>query len=149
RAVLSNGLGLYEEALAAAGSAAEHQEVVAENWGLSELVEPATRCGRTDLATAAMERLDTKAQATGTDWARGVAARSRALLADGSDAERWFRTAIEHLDRTRVRAELARAHLLYGEWLRRVGRRLDARTELNIAHELFSSMGMEAFAERT
>jgi len=149
RAVLSNALGLYEEALAAATSAAEHREVVAENWGLSELVEPATRCRRTDLAKDAMERLAFKAQATGTDWALGVAARSRALLGEGADAERSFRTAIEHLERTRVRAELARTHLLYGEWLRREGRRLDARAELNVAHELFTSMGMEAFAERT
>jgi DNA-binding CsgD family transcriptional regulator len=148
RAVVSNGLGLYEEALAAAATASEHREVVAENWGLSELVEPATRCGRTDLATDAMDRLATKAQATRTEWALGVAARARALLGQGADAERWFRTAIEHLGRTRVRAELARTRLLYGEWLRRESRRLDARAELNTAHELFTSMGMEAFAER-
>ena len=138
----------YEEALAAAASASEHREVVAENWGLSELVEPATRCGRTDLATDALERLATKAQATRTDWALGIEARARALLGEGADAERWFRTAIEHLGRTRVRAELARTHLLYGEWLRRESRRLDARAELNVAHELFTSMGMQAFAER-
>jgi DNA-binding CsgD family transcriptional regulator len=148
RAVLSNGLGLYEEALAAAITASEHREVVAENWGLSELVEPATRCGRTDLATDAMKRLAAKAQATRTDWAFGIEARARALLGEGADADRWFRTAIEHLGRTRIRAELARTHLLYGEWLRREGRRLDARTELNAAHELFTTMGMEAFAER-
>jgi DNA-binding CsgD family transcriptional regulator len=148
RAVLANGLGRYEEALAAASSASEHREVVAENWGLSELIEPATRCGRTDLATDALERLARKAQATGTDWALGVEARSRALLADGDDAERCFRDAIERLGRTRVRAELARAHLLYGEWLRRQNRRLDARTELHLAHALFASMGIEAFAER-
>jgi DNA-binding CsgD family transcriptional regulator len=148
RAVLCNGLGLYQEALAAAVAASEHQEVVAENWGLSELVEPATRCGMTDLATDAMKRLATKANATRTDWALGIEARARALLGQGADAERWFRTAIEHLSRTRVRAELARTHLLYGEGLRREGRRLDARAELNLAHELFTSMGMEAFAER-
>jgi DNA-binding CsgD family transcriptional regulator len=148
RAVLCNGLGRYEEAVAAAVSASEHREVVAENWGLSELVEPAMRCGRTDLATEAMNRLATKAQATRTDWALGIEARARALLDHGADAERWFRTAIEHLGRTRVRAELARTHLLYGERLRRDRRRLDARTELNTAHELFTSMGMEAFAER-
>ena len=148
RAVLCNGLGQYEEALAAAASASEHREVVAENWGLSELVEPATRCGRTDLATDALERLAAKAQATRTDWALGIEARARALLGEGADAERWFRKAIDHLGRTRVRAELARTHLLYGEWLRRESRRLDARAELNVAHELFTSMGMEAFAER-
>jgi DNA-binding CsgD family transcriptional regulator len=148
RAVLCNGLGHYEEALAAAASASGHQEVVAENWGLSELVEPATRCGRADLATEALKRLSTKAQATRTDWALGIEARARALLSEGADAERWYRTAIEHLGRTLVRAELARTHLLYGEWLRRQSRRLDARAELNVAHEQFTSMGMEAFAER-
>ena len=149
RAVLCNGLGRYEEALAAAASACEHREVVAENWGLSELVEPATRCGRLDLATDALERLAAKARATRTDWALGVEARARALLGEGPDAERWLRTAIDHLGRTRVRAELARTHLLYGEWLRRESRRVDARAELNVAHDLFTSMGMEGFAERT
>jgi DNA-binding CsgD family transcriptional regulator len=148
RAVLCNGLGLYQEAVAAAVAASEHREVVAENWGLSELVEPATRCGMTDLATDAMKRLATKANATRTDWALGIEARARALLDRGADAEHWFRTALEHLGRTRVRAELARTHLLYGEGLRREGRRLDARAQLNLAHELFTSMGMEAFAER-
>ncbi len=148
RAVLCNGLGRYEEALAAAVSASEHQEVVAENWGLTELVEPATRCGRTDLATDALERLAGKAQATRTEWALGIEARTRALLGEGADAERWFRTAIDHLGRTRVRAELARTRLLYGESLRREGRRVDARAQLNVAHELFTSMGMQAFAER-
>ena len=148
RAVLCSGLGRYEEALAAAITASEHREVVAENWGLSELVEPATRCGRSDLAADAMNRLAAKAQAAQTDWALGVEARARALLGDGGDADRWFRTAIEHLDRTRVRAELGRTHLLYGEWLRREGRRIDARAELNAAHDLFTTMGMEAFAAR-
>jgi DNA-binding CsgD family transcriptional regulator len=148
RAVLSNGLGQYEDALAAAASASEHREVVAENWGLSELVEPATRCGRPDLAVDAVNRLCTKAQATGTHWACGIESRARALLAEDGDADRLFRTAIDHLARTRVRAELARTHLLYGEWLRREGRRLDARTELDVAHELFTSMGMEAFTQR-
>jgi len=148
RAVLCNGLGRYEEALAAATAASEHREVVAENWGLSELVEPATRCGRIDLATDAMNRLAAKAQATRTDWALGIEARARALLGQGGDAERWFDTVIEHLGRARVRAELARTHLLYGERLRREGRRVAARAELNVAQELFASMGMEAFADR-
>jgi DNA-binding CsgD family transcriptional regulator len=148
RAVLCNGLGRYEEALAAAVSASEHREVVAENWGLSELIEPATRCGRTDLAAAAMNRLAAKAQATRTEWALGIEARARALLSDGNDAARWFRTALEHLGQTRVRAELARTHLLYGERLRREGHRVDARAELGVAHDLFNSMGMAAFAER-
>ena len=148
RAVLCNGLGRYEQALAAAVTAAGHREIVAENWGLSELIEPATRCGRTDLATDAMNRLAAKAQAAHTDWALGIEARGRALLAEGPDADRWFRTASEHLGRTRVRAELARTHLLHGEWLRREGRRVDARAELNVAYQLFTSMGIQAFAER-
>jgi DNA-binding CsgD family transcriptional regulator len=148
RAVLCNGLGLYEEALSAAVTASEHQEIVAENWGLSELIEPATRCGRIDLATDSLNRLAAKAQAARTDWALGIEARARALLAEGDDADRWFRTAIDHLGRTRVRAELARTRLLYGEWLRREGRRVDARAELGVAHDLFASMGMESFAER-
>ena len=148
RAVLCNSLGRYEEALAAAVAASEHREIVAENWGLSELVEPAARCGRTDLAVDAIHRLAAKAQATQSQWALGIEARARALVAVGADAERWFSTAIEHLGQTRVRAELARTHLLYGEWLRRESRRLDARAELNVAHELFTAMGMEAFAER-
>ena len=148
RAVLCNGLGHYDEALAAACSASEHQEVVAENWGLSELVEPATRTGRTDLATDALNRLAAKARATQTEWALGIEARSRALLSEGDRAEGCFREAIEHLSRTRVRAELARAHLLYGEWLRRGNRRLEARVALRAAHDQFTAMGMEAFVER-
>jgi DNA-binding CsgD family transcriptional regulator len=148
RAVLCNGLGRYEDALAAASSIVEHQEMVAENWGLSELVEAAMRCGRPDLATNALNRLATKAAATGTDWARGIETRARALLAERADADHWFRTAIDHLRRTTVQAELARTHLLYGEWLRREGRRSDAREQLRIAHELFSGMGIPAFAER-
>jgi len=100
------------------------------------------------VATDALNRLTAKARVTRTDWALGIEARARALLGDGADADRWFRTAIEHLAKTSVRAELARTHLLYGERLRRDGRRVDARAQLNIAHELFTSMAMEAFAER-
>ena len=148
RAVLCNGLGQYEEAFVAASSASEHQEIVGENWGLSELIEPATRTGRTDLATDALDRLARKARATRTDWAFGIEARSRALLSEDDRAEGLFHEAIEHLSRTRVRAELARAHLLHGEWLRRQNRRSDARASLRTAHEQFTSMGMEAFAER-
>jgi len=148
RAVLCNGLGQYEEAVAAASSAIEFQEVVGENWGLSELIEPATRTGRIDLATDALNRLSRKARATGTDWALGIEARSRALLSEGARAEAWFHKAIEHLGATRVRAELARTHLLYGEWLRRESRRVDARAALRAAHGQFTSMGMAAFAER-
>jgi DNA-binding CsgD family transcriptional regulator len=148
-AVLYNATGRYAEALDASRRAVhDHRQLAAENWGLAELVESATRAGRTDLAVVALERLAEKTQASGTDWALGVEARSRALLA-GADSEEYFSSAIEHLSRTRVRTELARAHLLYGEWLRRANRRVDARDELSIAHEMFSSMGMEAFAERT
>jgi DNA-binding CsgD family transcriptional regulator len=149
-AVLCNGLGLYDEALAAArGACADPAEMVAHNWGMIELVESAARTGRTDLAAAALDRLTGKARACGTDWALGLEARSRALLSDGDIAESAFREAIGHLSRARVRAELARAHLLYGEWLRRANRRADARSELTLAHEMFTAMGMEGFAERT
>jgi DNA-binding CsgD family transcriptional regulator len=148
RAVLCNGLGEYEEALVAASSASEYREVVGENWGLSELFEPAARTGRTDLAADALDRLAKKARASGTDWALGIEARSRALMSEDDRAEAWFGEAIEHLGRTRVRAELARAHLLYGEWLRRENRRVDARVQLRAAHGQFTSMGMQAFAER-
>jgi len=148
RAVLCNGLGRYDEALAAACATSDHREVVAENWGLSELVESATRTGRRDVAMDALERLTRKARATGADWALGIEARSRALLSDGGDAERAFREAIERLSPTRVRAELARTHLLYGEWLRGENRRVDARAQLHAALDQFNAMGMEAFAER-
>ncbi|MGB0091923.1 MAG: LuxR C-terminal-related transcriptional regulator, partial [Solirubrobacteraceae bacterium] len=148
RAVLCNGLGRYEEALAAAASASEHREIVAENWGLSELIEPATRLGRIDLALAAQQRLSRKADATGTGWALGIDARSRALLSDDERAEGQFLEAVDHLSRTGVRAELARTRLLYGEWLRRMNRRVDARIQLRNALADFTSTGMEAFAER-
>jgi DNA-binding CsgD family transcriptional regulator len=148
RAVLCNGLGRYEEALTAAAVAAEHREIVAENWGLSELIEPATRTGRTELAADAHERLTKKAQATRTDWALGIAARSRALLGEDESSEGQFLEAIEHLSRTGVRAELVRTRLLFGEWLRRMNRRVDARATLRSAFEDFASIGMDAFAER-
>jgi DNA-binding CsgD family transcriptional regulator len=115
---------------------------------LTELVESAMRTGRTDLATAALDRLAGKTRASGTDWALGIEARSRALLGE-DDAEAWFRKAIEHLSRTRVQVELARAHLLFGEWLRRTNRRVDARGALSAAYEMFTAMGVEGFAERT
>jgi DNA-binding CsgD family transcriptional regulator len=149
RAVLCNGLGEYDEAFDAARSASEFEEVVVENWGLSELIEPAARTGRLDLATNAMERLTMKARETGTGWALGIEARSRALMSEGEIADDLFRQAIDHLGRTRLRTELARARLLYGEWLRREGRRVDAREQLRAAHDLFLEVGMEAFAERT
>ena len=140
----------YDEALAAArGACADPTEMVAHNWGLIELIESAARTGRTDLAADALHRLTTKAQACRTDWALGIEARSRALLSKGDAAERSFREAVGHLSRSRVRAELARAHLLYGEWLRQANRRADARNELTLAYEMFTAMQMEGFAERT
>jgi DNA-binding CsgD family transcriptional regulator len=148
RAVLSNGLGRYEDALTAAVAASECREVVAENWGLSELIEPATRTGRIDLASEAQRRLASKAHATGTDWALGIYARSRALLSEDEEAGSYFLEAIDRLSRTRVRAELGRTQLLYGEWLRRMNRRVDARAQLRTAYDAFTSMGMDAFAER-
>jgi DNA-binding CsgD family transcriptional regulator len=148
-AVLCNGLGEYDEALAAAqGACADPTEMVAHNWGLAELIESAVRAGAPDLAADALGRLTRKAQACRTDWALGIEARSRALLSTNA-AEPRFRAAIEHLGRARVRAELARAHLLYGEWLRRANRRTDARAELTLAYDMFTAMRMEGFAERT
>ena len=148
RAVLCNGLGEYEEALVAADSACRYREVVVENWGLSELIESAARTGRTDLAADAMDRLAGKARAAGTEWALGIEARSAALLSEGDRAEGHFRKAIDYLGRTRVRVELPRTHLLYGEWLRRENRRVDSRVQLRAAHDQFTSIGMEGFAER-
>lgn len=150
RAVLCNGSGRYGEGLAAADIASGYEgEILAESWGLTELIESATRMGRTVLAADALDRLAIKALASGTDWALGIEARSRALLSRGDSAEELYHKAIEHLGRTRVRVELARARLLYGEWLRRAGRRVDARSELNEAHEMFTAMGAAGFAERT
>jgi DNA-binding CsgD family transcriptional regulator len=149
-AVLCNGLGEYDEALAAArGACADPTEMVAHNWGLAELIESAVRTGTPDVAQDALQRLSGKAQACRTDWALGIEARSRALVSKGDAAERGFRAAIAHLSQARVRAELARAHLLYGEWLRRANRRIDARGQLTVAYEMFTAMRMAPFAERT
>jgi DNA-binding CsgD family transcriptional regulator len=148
-ALLCNGLGAFHDALVAARQAAEYpREPAVANWGLTELIEAAARSGRTELAADALDRLSRMTRASGTDWALGVEARSRALLSDGDAAERLYREAIERLSRTRVRLELARAHLLYGEWLRRTGRRRDARAHLRTAHEMLTATGAEAFAER-
>jgi DNA-binding CsgD family transcriptional regulator len=147
-AVLHNGLGRYEEALAAAQQAAEDSREVRVAVVELELIEAAARRGEGDLAADALARLSEIAAASGTDWALGVEARSRALLTEGEAAEAVYREAIEALERTRVRVDLARAHLLYGEWLRRERRRLDAREQLRTAPRLFTEFGMEAFAER-
>jgi DNA-binding CsgD family transcriptional regulator len=150
RAVLYNGLGRYEQAASAAQQATAHAPGMSpgHNWGLLELVEAAARSGQTDRAADALERLSATTRAAGTDWALGVEARARALLSEGPAAERLYREAIERLARTRARTALARAHLLYGEWLRRERRRIDAREHLRTAYELFATMGAAAFADR-
>lgn len=148
-ALLCNGLGRYEDALAAATEATGYpEELGAPQWASAELVEAATRSGVPERAAVALERLSETTRASRTDWGLGVEARSRALLADGDTAEGLYREAIERLSRTRFRMELARARLVYGEWLRRESRRVDAREQLRIAYDALSECGAEAFAER-
>ena len=149
-AVLSNGLGRYEDARAAALRATEDPHALAaSNWAMVELIEAAVRAGTPDLAPRALRRLVGRTAASGTDWALGIAARSRALFLDGQDAEGLYVEAtVEARSITRMAVDLARAHLLYGEWLRRERRRVDARKELRAAHDLFLAFGTEAFAER-
>jgi ATP/maltotriose-dependent transcriptional regulator MalT len=148
RAVLHNGLGHYQAALDPAQSASAQDELMVSVRSLPELVEAAARCGRTDLAADALERLCERTQAAGTELALGFEARSRALLSDGEAAERLYREAIKRLGGTRMRPALVRAHLLYGEWLRRENRRADAREQLRTAYDRLTAMGMQAFAER-
>lgn len=148
-AVLHNGRGDYRSALRAAQQAADFPpELGASNWSLPELIEAAARTAAVDLAEDALTRLDQMAAASATPWALGLAARSRALISDGDAAEQCYREAIDQMSRTRVRAELARTHLVYGEWLRRERRRSEARRQLRTAHTMFIEMGMEAFADR-
>jgi DNA-binding CsgD family transcriptional regulator len=148
-AVLGNSMGRYEEALAAAQRASEDSPaVIFASWALVELVEAATRSGTPERAAGAVQRLSGIARACGTDWALGAEARSRALVSDGEAAENLYREAVTRLGRTRLRVELGRAHLLYGEWLRRQRRRRDARDQLARAYEIFDSVGAAAFAER-
>jgi DNA-binding CsgD family transcriptional regulator len=147
--VLNNAIGDYQRAATAAQHSAEHLgEMVAPTWATVELIEAASRSGQTDVATRALSRLADITSASGSDWALGVEARSRALLTEGNAAEKLYRESIERLGQTRVQAELARAHLLYGEWLRRQRRRVDARAQLRTAHDMLEIMGMEAFADR-
>ncbi|SRR6266496_1304119 len=149
-AVFNNGVGHYQNAMTAAEKASAYlvDVSVTVNWGLVELVEAAARCGSPERATDAVRRLSESTTANGSDWALGVESRSRALLSEGETADRLYHEAIERLGRTRMGAELARAHLVYGEWLRRESRRLDAREQLRVAHEMFTDMGMEGFADR-
>lgn len=145
-ALLYNGLGRYDDAVAAVGEAAAF-ELGLDNWALAELAEAAARSGRHALAADAADRLTARARAAGTDWAAGVAARARALAGDGA-AEPDHREAVERLERTGLGMEAARAHLVYGEWLRRRQRRADARGHLRTAHAMFDRFGAHAFAER-
>lgn len=149
QAALNNGIANYPEALAAARRAVYQEGTLGPPpWALLELIEAAVRAGVPETAADALRRLTEQTSVCRTDWALAVEARSRALLSDGDVAEGLYRQAIEHFGRTRVRAGLARAHLLYGEWLRRERRRADAREQLRLAHTMLEAMGMEAFAER-
>jgi DNA-binding CsgD family transcriptional regulator len=148
-AVLSNGLGQPHDAVAAAERATEYRgDLGFSRWSLVELVEAAAHAGMTETAAAGYRRLTEMTGPAGTDWALGLAARSRALLSDGDKAEDGYREAIDCLGRTRIRVDLARAHLVYGEWLRRENRRTDARAQLRTAYEMLDAMGLAAFAER-
>jgi DNA-binding CsgD family transcriptional regulator len=148
-AILANSLGRYTDALAAARQAAQDTSALyISMWALPELIEAAARTGDTGIAGDALTRLAQFTQAGGTDFGLGVEARCRALLSGGEAAESLYREAIDRLGRTRLRPELARAHLLYGEWLRREHRHSDAREQLRTAHGMLEAMGAEAFAER-
>jgi ATP/maltotriose-dependent transcriptional regulator MalT len=148
-AVLYNGLGRYEEAALAARQATSNAlNHWIPTWVLPELVEAAARGGDAELARDALERLVKTTQPCRTEFALGIEARCRALLSDGAAAGELYREAIERLRRTRLRPEVARAYLLYGEWLRRENRRIEAREQLRAAHEMLAAVGMEAFAER-
>ena len=148
-AVLYNGLGRYEDAFVAARDGCSYEDLGFHGWCLFELIEAATRTGDRDTAAQAVRRLEERAGASGTDWGLGALANARALLADDADlADSLYTEAIERLERTRVVLHLARTRLQYGEWLRRVNRRVDARRHLNEAHEMYTRMGAQAFAER-
>ena len=148
-AVLSNGLGRYAEALAVAEPASEETRLpYITQLILPELIEAAVRTGQTEIARDGLDRLSAMTTIEGSDWAKGLEARSRALVSEGREAERCYAEAVERLGRTPLRPELARAHLLYGEWLRRETRRVDARQQLHAAYHLFTAIGAEAFAER-
>jgi DNA-binding CsgD family transcriptional regulator/tetratricopeptide (TPR) repeat protein len=151
KALLGNSLGQYDDALAAARQVGEQypEELGMSTWAAEiELIEAATRSGKPEQAIGSLERITETTRAGGTDWGLGVAARSRALMTDGPPAEGAYREAIDRLARAGVRSELARAHLVYGEWLRREQRRTDARRHLRTACEMFATMGAEAFARR-
>jgi DNA-binding CsgD family transcriptional regulator len=147
-AVLDNGLGRYDAARDAARAVFQRDDVGLNHMVVAELAEAAARTGDAALVQAALDWLSERTRVTPTDWMLGIEARVRALLSDGQAADGFYRESVERLARTRVRAELARSHLLYGEWLRRQGRRTDARHQLRTAHQMLEEMGMGAFAER-
>jgi ATP/maltotriose-dependent transcriptional regulator MalT len=146
-ATLYNGLARYDEALAAANAHTGRWPWMSL-WVIPELVEAAARTGQPELARDALGHLIESTQACRTNWALGIESRCRALLAEDADAERLYLQAIDALSRTKLRPETARAHLLYGEWLRRQGRRIDAREQLAAAHTILADIGMHAFADR-
>jgi DNA-binding CsgD family transcriptional regulator len=148
KAVLYNGLGRYQGAVVAAQRVCAQENLGFFGWARLELVEAGARSDMRAAATGALRELDERTRAGGTDWALGVRARSAALLSDGDAAEALYCEAIARFDRGRVAVHLARAQLVYGEWLRRENRRVDARDQLRAAHEMFSRIGAEAFAER-
>lgn len=140
---------MYDEAAASAQRATSNTfEPWVSTWALPELIEAAVRSGDPRLAHEALERLEKTTQPSGTDWALGIEARARALLSEGASADDLYSEAIERLGASRLPPVLARAHLLYGEWLRREGKRVDARAQLRTAHGMFGEIGMEAFAAR-
>jgi DNA-binding CsgD family transcriptional regulator len=149
--VLCNGLGRHDDARDAAWRAFERDQLGFGPFVVSELAEAASRTGDEARARAALDWLAERTEGTRvtpSEWALGIQARVRALLSQGADADGLYRESIDRLGRTRVRVELARSHLLYGEWLRRQRRRLDARQQLRTAHQLLEAMGIEAFAAR-
>jgi DNA-binding CsgD family transcriptional regulator/tetratricopeptide (TPR) repeat protein len=151
-AVLFAGQGRYDEALQAAREAAEDvggpDEFECRSWALAELVEAAARTGDLGEASLALRRLEDRLDGSASEWAVGTRALLRALISGDDEAERWYRQAVEQLARCKVRTQLARAQLLYGEWLRRRGRRSDARVPLRAARQLLTTMGAGAFTER-
>jgi DNA-binding CsgD family transcriptional regulator len=147
RSVLLNGLGRYGEACACARQAFDHDQLAFGIFAAPELAEAASRTGETALVSAVLDWLSERTAVTPTDWALGIEARVRAFLGDAA-AEGWYRESVDRLGRTEVRAQLARSHLLYGEWLRRRNRRAEAREQLRTAYQMLSAMGIEGFAER-
>ncbi|MCI2239439.1 helix-turn-helix transcriptional regulator [Paenibacillus sp. TRM 82003] len=146
--VLLTGRGRYAEALEVCRVPVEREPATFLAWVPAEFIEAAARSGRPELAAPVLDRLRESAEAVDSDWAAGILARSTALVTPGREAEEGYRAAVEHLTRTAAVPQLARAHLLYGEWLRREGRRGEARKQLRTALERFSSLGAAGFAAR-